>query len=70
MILPPEEKQQLIKSLRRVLDFAEGLKTSTECGKCKFMSLHGFCDIWKQQVPDEAREKGCEKFNWDGFPEL
>lgn len=65
-MMSPYEKHNLTCALRKALEEAEKMPTTTPCTACVHFRF-GECAHWKQPVPSEVLEGGCEEWRFDPF---
>lgn len=61
-MMTPWQKYNAINSLKKSIEALEGMQTTTPCKDCASFSPNKYCSYWNQVVPDEHRDKGCDKF--------
>lgn len=46
-------------------DIKWDIYNAPKCIDCQYFNdwRQGYCMIWKQRVPEEHRERGCDKFD-------
>lgn len=65
-MLTPHDKLNLINALKKAVDEAEKIPTSTPCTLCAFFRF-GDCAKWKSAIPANVLETGCEEWIFDLF---
>lgn len=59
--LNPRDHHYMVVQIKFLLRYVESQETTTPCAECLF-NKNGLCDIWKETIPDESKEIGCDKF--------
>ena len=63
--LTPDQKEDMVVTLERVLELVRSLPAVTPCATCDLFA-EGFCSEWNSEIPERMQPDGCPK--WQRLP--
>lgn len=63
-----EEPNLKVHALDTLNQLISATSTDRSCLSCDRYSMDGRCDHWRQTVPEEHRERGCDQHQALGVP--